>query len=27
MLGRGQESERRWQRYLASKKGESRSWI
>lgn len=27
MLGRGQESERRWKRYLASKKGEARSWI
>jgi predicted Zn-dependent protease len=27
MLGREQESERRWQRYLASKKGEARSWI
>ena len=27
MLGREQESERRWKRYLASKKGESRSWI
>jgi predicted Zn-dependent protease len=27
MLGREQESERRWKRYIASKKGESRSWI
>jgi hypothetical protein len=27
MLGREQESERRWKRYLASKKGEARSWI
>lgn len=27
MLGREQESERRWKRYLASKKGETRSWI
>ena len=27
MLGREQESERRWKRYLASKKGEDRSWI
>jgi Flp pilus assembly protein TadD len=27
MLGREQESERRWKGYLASKKGETRSWI
>ena len=27
MLGREHESERRWKRYLASKKGETRSWI
>lgn len=27
MTGRSQESARRWKRYLASKKGENRSWI
>ena len=27
MLGRQEEAQRRWKRYLASKKGEARSWI